>query len=222
MNCGGSIMNMSHTQRHLIALGALAVGLGGCYHSTQLANTWHDPTAGPVRFQKTVVAFATTDESLRRTVEDRLAERIPNAVQSYRIDPSVKSPDSTAILRRFADLGFDGAVIMRVADVDTRINYPYGTYWYGTPYRFGSYWGNSWGYAYDPYAYTDRIVAIETQIYDLGQDKLVWAGRSETTNPRSVVKLTDSVIKHVMKSLQKDNILVWLGCSARACATPAD
>src|ERR1700730_15443544 len=73
MSHGGSIMNGSHTHRHRVALGALVVGLAGCYHSTHLANTWRDPTAGPLHFQKTVVAFATTDESLRRTVEDRLA-----------------------------------------------------------------------------------------------------------------------------------------------------
>jgi hypothetical protein len=210
-------MNMSRTHQHLVALGAL-VGLAGCFHSTQLANTWRDPTAGPVHFRKTVVAFATTDESLRRTVEDRLAARVPNSVQSYRIEPSAKAPDSSAIRQRFADLGFDGAVIMRVADVDTRIDYPYGTYWYGRPYGFGSYWGSSWGYAYDPYVNVDRIVAIETQVYSLPNDRLVWAARSETTNPRSVAKLTDSVIKHVMNALQKDGLIVSR-CIERACAS---
>lgn len=211
-------MNRSRTYQHLIAAAALAVGLAGCYHSTQLANTWRDPSAGPLRFQKTVVAFATTDETLRRIVEDRLAARVPNAVQSYRLEPSAKAPDSSAIRRRFADLGFDGAVIMRVADVDTRISYPYGTYWYGRPYSFGSYWGSAWGYAYNPaYVYADRVVAIETQIYSLNDDKLVWAGRSETTNPQSIGKLTDSVIKHVMKALQKDGLLVLRSCAERAC-----
>jgi hypothetical protein len=215
-------MSRTRTYQHLIAAGALAVGLAGCYHSTQLANTWRDPTTGPLHFQKVVVAFATTDESLRRTVEDRLAQKIPNSVQSYRVAADARTPDSSAIRQRFADLGFDGAVIMRVADVDTRINYPYGTYWYGRPYGFGSYWGSSWGYAYDPYVTADRIVAIETQIYALGNDRLVWAARSETTNPRSVTKLTDSVIKHVMNALQKDGLIVSIPCIACADARPGN
>lgn len=216
-------MNRSRTSHHLIAAGVLLAGLAGCYHSTHLANTWHDPTAGPLHFQKTVVAFATTDEGLRRTVEDRLAQRVPNSVPSYRIVPSAgNAQDSTAIRQRFADQGFDGAVIMRVADVDTRVNYPYGTYWYGRPYSFGSYWGSAWGYPYDPYVNVDRIVAIETQVYSLPNDQLVWAARSETTNPRSVTKLTDSVIKHVMNAMQKDGLIARLGCIERACPAPGN
>ena len=202
--------------RHLIALGALAASLGGC-HSTQLLATWRDPTAGPMRFNKTVVAFATSDETLRRTVEDRLAEKVPNSVQSYKLEQSGKGSDSAAIRRRFAELGFDGAVIMKVADVDANYVYTNGTYWGSARYGFGYSWGSAWGYPYDPGYYPDRIVTLETQIYSLGDDRLIWAGRSETTNPRSVGKLTDSVIKHVMKALHNDGLLVQRRCAPAAC-----
>jgi hypothetical protein len=208
-------MSTSHA-RHLIAFGMLAAGLGGC-HSTQLLATWRDPTAGPTRFNKTVVAFATTDETLRRTVEDRLAEKVPNSVQSYRLEHSGKGSDSAAIRRKFADMGFDGAVIMKVADVDANYVYTNGTYWGSSRYGFGYSWGNAWGYPYDPGYYADRVVTLETQVYSLGEDRLLWAGRSETTNPRSVGKLTDSVIKHVMKALQRDGLLAHRSCAASAC-----
>jgi len=71
-----------------------------------------------------------------------------------------------------------------------------------------SYWGTAWGYPYDPgYIAQDRIVSMETQIYALATDKLVYAARSETTNPRSVNKLVDSVLRHVMEELQKENVV---------------
>src|SRR5258705_3609330 len=159
MNRGGSIMNTS-LARHLVALAALAGSLAGC-HSTQLAATWRDPTAGPLRFNRTVVAFATTDESLRRTAEDKLAAKIPNAVQSYRLKPWGKSADSAAIRRKPADQGFDSAIIMRVASVDPNTVYANGTYWNGNPYGFAYTWGSAWGYPYDPaYYYGDRGVAL--------------------------------------------------------------
>ena len=55
------------------------------------------------------------------------------------------------------------------------------------------------------------VVSIETQIYSLRNDKLIWAARSETTDPRSVGKLGDSVIRHVMEELRKEG-LVALVC----------
>ena len=55
---------------------------------------------------------------------------------------------------------------------------------------------------------------METQIYALATDKLVDAARSETTNPRSVNKLIDSVLRHVMEELQKGNVIVTANCTA--------
>ena len=203
----------------LIMLTAFAGSLAGC-HSTHLAATWHDPTAGPMHFNKTVVVFATTDESLRRTVEDKLAEKVPNSVQSYRLVPEAKNVDSSSIRKNFAEQGFDGAIIMRVADVDAGVVYADNTYWYRTRYGFGYSWGSAWGYPYDPaYYYGDRIVALETQIYSLADDRLIWAGRSETTNPKSVGKLTDSVIKHVMNRLHKDGLIAGFHCTDPSCTT---
>jgi hypothetical protein len=203
----------------LIMLAAVAGSLAGC-HSTQLAATWHDPTAGPLHFNKTVVAFATTDESLRRTVEDKLVQKVPNSVQSYKLVPSAKEVDSSSIRRKFAEAGFDGALIMRVANVDPGVVYADNTYWSQTRYGFGYSWGNAWGYPYDPaYYYGDVVVALETDIYALADDRLVFAARSETTNPRSVGKLTDSVIKHVMNRLRKDGMIAGFYCKDPACTT---
>jgi hypothetical protein len=65
----------------------------------------------------------------------------------------------------------------------------------------------------------DRIVSLETQLYSLGNDRLVWAGRSETTNPQSVSKLIDSVIKHVLKALHSEGLLAGVRCTEPACAS---
>ena len=61
-----------------------------------------------------------------------------------------------------------------------------GTGGYGAPYygSFYGYWGYGWGAVYDPgYLRTDTVVMVETLIYSVTQDKLVWAGHSKTTNP---------------------------------------
>jgi hypothetical protein len=200
-------MSASRTAQHFVALAVLAASASGCA-STQLAAVWRDPVGSPTRFNKTIVAFVTPDESLRRTVEDKMSANFPNATPSYRVAPTAGATDSAAIRQRFADMGYDGAVIMRVVDVSYTLPYASGAYWYRTPYGFGNYWGSAWNYAYDPGYYGEnKIVSIETQVYALGGDKLIWAARSETTNPKSAGKLTDSVIKHVTKALRKDGMV---------------
>jgi hypothetical protein len=205
-------MNASKMARHLVAFGAVAASLTGCGSSTQLAATWRDPNGSPTRFNRTLVAFVTKDESLRRSVEDRLAESFPGGTASYRIISTPNATDTSVVRRQLADLGFDGAVVMRVVDVDVKMRSVPGAYWYGTPNRFGNYWYSGWAYPYDPgYGYVeDRVVSIETQVYSLRDDRIVWAARSETTNPKSAGKLTNSVIKHVTKAMRQDGFLAGL------------
>ena len=113
-----------------------------------------------------------------------MAEELPNTIPSYRVLKSSDMADTAGIQRRLRADGFDGAIVMRVVTVDERLTYTPGTYWYGAPYySFNNYWGTAWGYPYDPgYVYANQVVTIETQIYSLTNDKLIWAGRSETTD----------------------------------------
>ncbi|HEY4130752.1 MAG TPA: hypothetical protein VGM50_09040 [Gemmatimonadaceae bacterium] len=190
-------------------------------NTTKLAATWHEPNAGPIHFQKTLVAFVTKDETLRRSVEDKLAARVPNSVPAYRVLASSTAADSAAVRRQIRELGFDGAVVMRVVDVDSQVSYASGAYWYGAPSGFYRYWGNSWDYSYDPgyVVDVDKIVSVETQVYSLSHNALIWAGRSETTNPKSAGKLADAVIDRVIDAMHKDGLLAQALCSEHLCAS---
>src|SRR5262249_52053803 len=146
---------------------ASSVGLWACWHSTQLAATWREPNAGTIHFRQPIAVFVSKSETFRRMMEDKLVAQMPNGVQSYRIIHTDNITDGEAIREQLAKAGFDGAVIMRVADVQDRVVYSPGSYWYGGPpyYSFAGYWGTAWGYPYDPsYVTTDKIVSIETQI----------------------------------------------------------
>src|SRR5262249_49770202 len=101
-----------------IALCVSLVATASCYHSTQLAATWHEPNPQPIDFKKMVTVFVAKDQAMRRSVEDKLASQFPNAVPSYRVlSATPDSADRTEILQRFRREGFDGAIIMRVTNV---------------------------------------------------------------------------------------------------------
>jgi hypothetical protein len=197
------------------------MALSAC-HSTHLVASWTEPGAQPLHFRKAVAVFVTRDEALRRTLEDKMADEFPNTVPSYRVMKSSEMADTVGIDKRLRREGFDGAIVMRVVTVDERITYTPGTYWYGAPYySFNSYWGTAWGYPYDPgYVYANQIVTIETQIYSLANDKLIWAGRSETTDPRTAGRLAHSVVGRVTRALKKEGLLALMMCyETHQCST---
>jgi hypothetical protein len=179
----------------------------GCWRRTEIVATWHEPGSGRLNFNRTVAVFATTDESMRRSVEDELVMKFPNATPSYRIVPNAADVNKETILEQMRTAGFDGAVVMRVTEVKDKVNYYPGTYW-GPGYGFAGYWGSSWAYPYDPgYVSTTQIVTVETNIYNLRDDKLVFATRSETADPSSVGKLIRSVMRHINEELKKNGMM---------------
>jgi hypothetical protein len=100
----------------------------GCWRRTEIVATWHEPGSGRLNFNRTVAVFATTDESMRRSVEDELVMKFPNATPSYRVVPKAADVDKESILQHMRDAGFDGAVVMRVTEVKDKVTYYPGTY----------------------------------------------------------------------------------------------
>jgi hypothetical protein len=204
-------MRTNSMRVYLTALPLALALVSGCWRRTELAATWHEPSPTLLNFNRTVAVFVTTDEAMRRAVEDQLAAVFPNTIPSYRILPNAASTDKATILQQLRKAGFDGAISMRVTNVSEQINfnaaYP-GAYW-GGAYGFNGYWNNAWAYPYNPYYITTtQIVSVETNIYSLTQDKLVFAALSQTSDPANVGKLVRSVMRHVNEQLRKDGMIV--------------
>jgi hypothetical protein len=185
----------------------------GCA-STSFVSSWKAPLDGPIEFDGKRVAaiIMSADESIRRAGETALAREISargaQGVPSYTIIPGEAAKDKDAAKKKLQEANVDGAVLMRVVSSEQEISYSPGTSWYGAyPYygSFGGYWGYGWGMAYDPgYLRTDKIVMVETLVYSVAQDKLLWAGQSKTTNPSNVqkfvVELADGAAKEMRKA----------------------
>ena len=103
--------------------------------------------------------------------------------------------------------GFDGAVTMRFVGSDMRLTEETGTY--GPAHSsFWSYYSYAWPMVYDPgYIRTDRRVQMETSVYSMKDDKLVWSGLSESMNPASAQELVDDVARTVGAELRKQRLI---------------
>lgn len=54
---------------------------------------------------------------------------------------------------------------------------------------------------------TDTVVSIETLIYSLNNDKLLWAGTSRTSNPEGLSSLVDEVADAVSSEVVKQGLI---------------
>jgi hypothetical protein len=62
--------------------------------------------------------------------------------------------------------------------------------------------------AYSPgYVQRDTVVALESNVYSVKDDKLLWASRSETINPGTAQELVDSVLDATVKEMKKQKVL---------------
>jgi hypothetical protein len=183
----------------IVLLGAIC----GCA-STTLTSTWKEPGAGPIQFRKVLVVAPSRDPNVRRSAEDEMVREIKSAhaVASYTFIPETELGNDEAIRARARAAGFDGAVVMRVVSVDKEATWVPGV-WSGGIYAYGG-----WP-AYDPgYTRIDTYVRVETNVYSVADDKLLWASASRTTNPSSVRDLVDDTAEAVAKEMKKQGLLL--------------
>jgi hypothetical protein len=58
-----------------------------------------------------------------------------------------------------------------------------------------------------PDIHSDHVVTVETLVYSLRQNKLVWGGESTARNPSSVERLVQDTARKVAAELQRVGLL---------------
>jgi hypothetical protein len=181
-------------------MGALfGAGLAAGCSSTQITDTWTDPSAQGKPMSKVAVLAMTPDEGIRRMAEDEAAKAVKNAqvVPSYQALAGVDLSDKAAVQAKLAEQGFQGLLVMRLAGVEEQVS--------AAP--LDAYYDDAYGMAYGPYAEVDTVVRMVSNLYSVDQGKLIWSGASETFDPASVRQMVDDVARAVAKTLEKNGIL---------------
>ena len=207
-----NIDRITHNAARLMAGASFA--LAACGSSTQFTSTWSDPAGQPVAVNELHVAtvFFNGNESLRREGEDVMVEEIAKAgtapIASYRI--IAENPNDREIAKRMlSEAGVDAVLSMRVVRRERTFTVS-PDYWAGSPYgSLWGYWTHGWGSLYEAgYMTTDLVISVETLLYSLKDEKLLWAGMSETIDPEDVESAVRSVAKKAVKEMRDDGVLV--------------
>ena len=189
---------------------ALAIAAGAAVHAATFKSTWKAPDAGTIGFagKKVAALLISKDDALRMSAEEALARQLTaigvQGVGAYRLIPREELENKDKAKAWFEKTGVEGVVAMRPVSAKTVTTYTPSMWSSGYYTSLWGYYGYTWGAVYDPgYLREDTVVTVETLVFSVPRDKLLWAALSETTNPKSMDAFMKDLVTTAVKEMKK-------------------
>ena len=185
---------------------ALCILAAGC-SSTSIINSWKAPgaTLSPDQYKKVLVVVMAKDENARKAAEDKIVSNYKALQASYPVF-TIKDlgEDTLKVKNKVKEQGYDAIIVMRLITVKAKSTYVAGSrnqaYQKNGIYYFGDYL-NSSSYA------TDMQFIVSTNVWSIKDEKLLWSGVTESTDPKKIDKLVNEVAKEVVYKMTEDGFI---------------
>jgi hypothetical protein len=197
---------------HKAAALAFLLILSGCA-SSKIVNQWSDPDYRPAAFRNLVVLGVSEQASIRRSFEDEFVAQLRaegiEATPSYKLLAEEGQANEARVTQAIKQAGADGAIITRLVRVDRRTQVSPGRYEPFPAYGFYRGYSSAWrGYYEPPRVYNYEVYVSETSLYDLGKDRMVWAGTVTTTAPDNINEEIRTYVRVVLNAVKEKKLLV--------------
>jgi len=187
---------------------------GAIVHAAEFKDTY---TARGIEAQnftgKKVAALVITDDvALRMSAEEALVrvlkERGILAVPSYPMIPPEELRDKDRAKGWFERAAVEGIIVLRPVVMERRVTH-YESQWTSTYYQsLWGYYGNAWGAVWTPaHSRREDTVVVETMVYSVPKDLLLWGGVSEARNPDSMDAYIKELVKDGVNEIKKAGLL---------------
>ncbi len=202
-------MSTSRARFALLAASSLLIMfvLSSC-GTTSMKASWRDD-AYKAQPRKVLIVGVAQNEGVRRFYETEFVSALKkhgvDGVPSYLHFPS--RIDSALALAKVRELGVDAILVTRLIDQhEVETYYPPTSTYMGPTY--GGYYGGWYGYygygmdvvTTPGYTTVEKVYSLETNIFDVATQKLVFSAISET----KVQSVDDSVIREVIDVVTND------------------
>jgi hypothetical protein len=205
---------MEETMNHLtkiVCLSIVMIGLMAC-SSTTFTTHWKATDAelaSSMSGQKVLAFVLAKNDATRRTAEDALAaeltKRGAQGVAGYTIVPDVS--DEAKAKELVGNSGFASVVSMRPVSVEKELiartvaDPTVQNYW-------GGYYASGWNSAYPQQeTITNTFVSVETLVFSLKQNRLLWSQTTKTTNPTKIENFVKEIVEATVKEMKKDGLI---------------
>jgi len=176
-------------------------------------STWKSPDAATTSLvgKKVATLVIAEEEGLRVAGEEALARELEArgipAIATYRIVPKPELATADRAKPWFERAGIQGVIAVRPISKDKVREYSPAT-WTSSYYSsFWNYYGYGWGAYYSPgIDRTDTVVVVETLVFDMASNGLVWASVTQTTNPKELQPFISDLARATIKEMQKQGL----------------
>jgi len=189
---------------------AIICFFASCTTTTRMTDTWKDKTYQG-KAQKILVIMVAKSPDMRELFEDRfvgeLNSRGNNTFQSYTIVPMEQLRDKEVVKSKIKSSGADTVLISRLVDTKTIESYNPGLI-YVVPASYYDWWGY-YAVVFADYGYTGNVAVayIETNLYDVKSEKLIWSAHSKTERTEGEQQLITAFIKLMIKKLSSAELI---------------
>lgn len=182
--------------------------------STKITRSWKDKEYKGKAGKIVVVMVAGTSE-MRKMFEGRfvaeLRARGNSAVQSHTLVTLEQLPDLELLKTKVQSTEADTVLISRLVDSKAVKAYQPGSVQTDLNINPGYYdgWGTYYGeiFMHPGYTTDTQVVSIETNLYDVKSEELIWYARTETERTEGEQQLVNTFIKVIVKKLSSDRII---------------
>ncbi|MCH8959754.1 MAG: hypothetical protein IH820_00100 [Bacteroidetes bacterium] len=205
----------------LLSLTLIVFSACGSSSTTRITGSWAKAENQAKQFNRIMILGLSDNVPARAQAEQAIAGRLtqegfrtlegitlisPQALKDYKGDRE----KAKAFLEEH---GIDAVIVISVRDVKEEERYIPGTAMY-TPMSYGyyggfySYWYSSYDRVYTPgYYESSTEIFLESNLYDIATEDLLWSAQSKTVNSESIPELVRAYADLLVKDLLAKNVI---------------
>jgi hypothetical protein len=196
-----------------------ALVMAACAPSSKITSTWKSDKSAGKKYNSVFIAVLTGNTIAKSAIEEQFDQAFTaykvSAAKSIDEFPPKFSHDSIPkdeIMRKVKQKGSQSILTISILKKTTESRYVSGVYSPGM--RWG-YYNNFWGYysywypfVYSPdYYVNEDIYYMETNLYDITSEELVWSAQSQTYDVDNLKNFSKEFARSVVSKMNEDGIL---------------
>ena len=187
--------------------------LAGCAE-TKVTSVWVDPEYQGKGIDNIFVVGVSKDGGLRRIFEDEFVNLFKGkgvkAMASYRVLPDEDLRDEKIMDSKVKESGSETILMTRLIDIRKDTQYIPPDYVYALPAYYYGGWHGYYNQAYmvsPGYMVEYETAVLETNVYDLKTDKLIWSARSDAPTDGKMGKHIKEFVRSIISQLVEAKLI---------------